>query len=124
MASLCCSAGNANRNLRFLIAKPSIGFNVVPAAAASKSVQLGSLTITKGGNAATGSAPQRNAPEPQQQTTPAPAAAAPAAGTPAAATPAPAQTSAPVTLPRGAPVAGTNDINQVGVDCCCTDLPP
>lgn len=117
--NVAAADGSANRNLRMLIAKPSIGFNVghgkaaavAPTATASKSVRLGHLTFTHGGKAAPAPAP---APAPTPETQAAPTTAAPAQkdSTPASGAPAPAQTSAPVTLPRGAPVAGNNDINQ------------
>jgi hypothetical protein len=105
-----------------LIAKPSIRFNVghgkaaavAPTATASKSVRLGHLIITHGGKAAPAPAP---APTPETQAAPTTAAPAQKDSTPASGAPAPAQTSAPVTLPRGAPVAGNNDINQVGGYC-------
>lgn len=84
-------------------------------AAGSSSISLGHLTITKGAAAAPApAAPEQKVQPPQQ---PAQAAPTPAAekkdAAPAAAAPPPAQTSAPAALPRGAPVAGTNDIGQV-----------
>lgn len=112
----CVIAGNANRKLRTLIQKRlSFGSAVPAATSGGKSIQLGHLTITKG--AAAGPATTGAAPAPAPALAPAPATAGAGAGAattaPASGAPAPAQTSAPVSLPRGAPVAGTNDISQV-----------
>jgi hypothetical protein len=123
-----------------VIAKPTVGFTVAQAAPVqvSKSLTVGPLTIGKADAAAAPApapaapapAPEAKKPEastptpekkPAAEAKPAPAAEAkpaPAAEkkeepkAPAAAPPTPAKTSAPVVLPRGAPVAGTSDINQ------------
>lgn len=123
-----------------MIGKPTLGFAVAQAAPVqvSKSVTVGPLTIGKADAAAAPApapaapapAPEAKKPEastpapetkPAAEANPAPAAEAkpaPAAEkkeepkAPAAAPPTPAKTSAPVVLPRGAPVAGTSDINQ------------
>lgn len=108
---VAASAAAGRRNLRTLISK-QVGVQ----ATGSSSISLGHLTITKGAPAAPAPAAPEQKAQPAQQPAPQ-AAAAPAAekkdAAPAATAPAPAQTSAPAALPRGAPVAGTNDISQV-----------